>query len=94
MKKIIAVVLTLLMVTSLFAGCSKEVDNKKGGPTVPVYISGEVTNFDPAYGNLDQTSQKIMSLLFEGLFKYDDNGKVVQAQAKSIKKLDNPSKNY
>ncbi len=94
MKKILAVILSLLMVVPMFAGCAKEGDKKKGGPTIPVYISGEVTNFDPAYGNLDQTSQKIMSLLYEGLFKYDANGKVVKAQAKSIKKLDKPSKNY
>ena len=94
MKKLFAVILSLLMVLPLFAGCAKDSDNKKGGPTIPVYISGEVTNFDPAYGNLDQTAQKLMSLLYEGLFKYDSNGKVVKAQAKSIKKLDKPSKNY
>ncbi|MBQ7779180.1 MAG: peptide ABC transporter substrate-binding protein [Clostridia bacterium] len=94
MKKLIAVILSLLTVIPMFAGCAKESDNKKSGPTIPVYISGEVTNFDPAYGNLDQTSQKIMSLLYEGLFKYDSNGKVVKAQAKSVKVLDNPSKKY
>ncbi len=94
MKKLIAVILSLLTVIPLFAGCAKESDNKKSGPAIPVYISGEITNLDPAYGNLDQTSQKIMSLLYEGLFKYDSNGKVVKAQAKSVKKLDKPSKNY
>ncbi len=94
MKKILAVILSLLTVLPMFAGCAKDGDNKTGGPTIPVYISGEITNLDPAYGNLDQTSQKIMSLLYEGLFKYDSNGKVVKAQAKSVKKLDKPSKNY
>ncbi len=94
MKKILAVILSLLALLPLFAGCAKDDDNKKSGPTIPVYISGEITNLDPAYGNLDQTAQKVMSLLYEGLFKYDSNGKVVKAQAKSIKKLDNPSKNY
>ncbi len=95
MKKILAVILSLLTVLPMLSGCgSKAVDNKKGGPAIPVYISGEITNLDPAYGNLDQTSQKIMSLLYEGLFKYDSNGKVVKAQAKSVKVLDKPSKNY
>jgi ABC-type oligopeptide transport system substrate-binding subunit len=94
MKKIIAVILSLLTVLPMLASCAKESGNKKSGPAIPVYISGEITNLDPAYGNLDQTSQKIMSLLYEGLFKYDANGKVVKAQAKSIKKLDKPSKNY
>ncbi len=94
MKKLIAVVLSLLMVIPAFAGCSDKGGKKNDGPTIPVYISGEVSNFDPAYGNLDQTAQKIMSLLYEGLFKYDSNGKVVKAQAKSVKVLDKPSKNY
>ncbi len=94
MKKILAVMLSLLAVLPMLAGCAKDVDNKKSGPTIPVYISGEVTNLDPAYGNLDQTSLKIMSLIYEGLFKYDSNGKVVKAQAKSVKVLDKPSKNY
>ena len=94
MKKIIAVLLSILTVLPMLAGCSGGSSKSKVGPTIPVYISGEVTNFDPAYGNLDQTSQKIMSLLYEGLFKYDSNGKVVKAQAKSVKVLDKPSKNY
>lgn len=94
MKKIIAVLLTILTVLPMLAGCSGGDGKNKIGPTIPVYISGEVTNFDPAYGNLDQTSQKIMSLLYEGLFKYDSNGKVVKAQAKSVKILDKPSKGY
>ncbi len=93
MKKLLALILCLMMVVPAFAGC-KNGDNKKGGPTIPVYLSGEVSNFDPAYGNLDDTTLKIMSLLYEGLFKYDENGKVVKAQAKSIKKLDKPSRDY
>ncbi len=95
MKKIVAVMLCLLMIVPMtLSGCkSNKVDNTSG-PTVPVYISGEVVNFDPAYGNLDDNSQKIMGLLYEGLFKYDSNGKVVKAQAASVKKLDKPSKGY
>lgn len=82
------------MTVTAFAGCGKKTDGKNGGPTIPIYISGELANFDPAYANLDDDTQRIMSLLYEGLFKYDSNGKVVKAQAKSIKKLDKPSNNY
>ncbi len=94
MKRIIAITLCLIMTVTAFAGCGKKTDGKNGGPTIPIYISGELANFDPAYANLDDDTQRIMSLLYEGLFKYDSNGKVVKAQAKSIKKLDKPSNNY
>lgn len=94
MKKILALTLCLIMTVTAFAGCGNKADGNTGGPTIPIYISEEVVNFDPAYGNLSDSAQKIMSLLYEGLFKYDSNGKVVKAQAKSVKKLDKPSNNY
>lgn len=95
MKKLLALVLCLASVFTMFVGC-KGNNSKDGdeGPTIPMYFTNEVANFDPAYGNLDDSAMKIMSLIYEGLFKYDSNGKVVKAQAKSIKKLDKPSKDY
>lgn len=94
MKKFIALALCIVTILSMFAGCNKKVDNKDKGPVIPIYLTEEIANFDPAYGNLDDAAMKLMSLLHEGLFKYDANGKVVKAQAASIKKLDKPSKNY
>lgn len=94
MKKIIALTLTLVTVVSLLAGCGGKVDPDDKGAVIPVYLTDEVGNFDPAYGNLDDAAMKIMSLLYEGLFRYDSNGKVVKAQAKSVKVIDKPKKDY
>ncbi len=94
MKRIVALMLCLMMVIPALAGCAKKEDKNAIGPTIPIYLTNEVANLDPAYGNLDASSMKLMSLLYEGLFKYDSNGKVVKAQAKSIKVLDKPSKDY
>lgn len=94
MKKIIALLLTLVTVLALFAGCGKKADPDDKGAVIPVYLTDEVGNFDPAYGNLDDAAMKVMSLLYEGLFKYDANGKVVKAIAKSVKVLDKPKKDY
>lgn len=94
MKKIIALLLTLVTVLALFAGCGKKADPDDKGAVIPVYLTDEVGNFDPAYGNLDDAAMKVMSLLYEGLFKYDANGKVVKAVAKSVKVLDKPKKDY
>lgn len=93
MKKFLSLTLCLVTVLSLFASCGGA-DKSDKGATIPIYLTSEVSNFDPAYGNLDDATMQIMSMLYEGLFKYDSNGKVVKAQAKSVKKLDKPSKNY
>lgn len=95
MKKLIVWVLCLVTVLSAFAACEKvDPENEDPGLTVPVYLSADVCNFDPAYANLDDAALKIMSLLYEGLFKIADNGKVVKAQAKSVKVLDDPDDDY
>ena len=94
MKKFIALMLCVVMAMSVFAGCSQNVDSDDKGAVIPIYLTEEIANFDPAYCNLDDASMKLISLLYEGLFKYDANGKVVKAQAKSIKKLDKPSEDY
>ncbi len=95
MKKILALLLCLIMVLSVFAACQTgEEGEEDKGPTIPVYITTEIANFDPAYSNLDDAAMKILGLLYEGLFKIDTNGKVVKAQAKSVKVLDDPEDDY
>ncbi len=95
MKKFIALLLCLLTVMTVLASCNKNNTGKEDkGPTIPVYISTEIANFDPAYANLDDASIKILSLIYEGLFKIDANGKVVKSHAKSVKVLDKPEDDY
>ena len=96
MKKIIALLLCLLMTLPLFVACQgggKEGEEDKG-PTIPVYLGTEIANFDPAYANLDEAALQVLGLIYEGLFKYDEDGDVVKAQAKSIKVLDDADDDY
>ncbi len=93
MKKIIVLLLCLAAVLSVFAGCNNK-NESDVGVTIPVYLSTEITNFDPAYANLDDASSRIFNLIYEGLFKIDENGKTVKAGAKSVKVLDDPTRNY
>ncbi len=94
MKKIVALMLCLITVLSLFASCNKVEDEEDKGPTIPVYIGTEIANFDPAYANLDDAATKILGLLYEGLFKINAEGEVVKAQAKSVKVLDRAADDY
>lgn len=94
MKKIIALLLCISAVLMAFAGCSKDLTNEDPGAIIPVYLSTEITNFDPAYANLDAATTKVLGLIYEGLFKLDSDGKPVKNQAKSIKVLDKPADDY
>ena len=94
MKKIIVLLLSILTVLTVFSACSKDLENEDPGAIIPIYLSTEIANFDPAYANLDEASSKILGLIYEGLFRINENGKVVKAQAKSVKVLDDPEENY
>lgn len=49
------------------------------GAYINMYLSSEVYNFDPAYAYLDSSATKVLGLIYEGLMKLDDDGKVVKA---------------
>ena len=91
MKKIIALLLCISAVLMASAGCTKDLTNEDPGAIIPVYLSTEITNFDPAYSNLDKATTKVLGLIYEGLYTLDAKGKPVKNQAKSVKVLDKPS---
>ena len=95
MKKIIALLLCLVMMTAVLAGCSAE-ENKLGtnkdedkGVTVPVYTVSQPMNFDPALSYKDEASAEILSYIYEGLFTFDSKGKVVKAMCDEYKNVSN-----
>lgn len=95
MKKFLVLLLCLSAMVLALAACSgKNGEEEDKGVVIPVYLSTEVANFDPAYSNLDDATTRVLGLIYEGLFKYDGNGKVVKSQAKSVKVLDRPSEDY
>lgn len=94
LKRTIAMLLCLLTVLPLLAACGYDEDYT--GPRFEVYFSNMPTTFDPAYAYLDDTSMQIMSLLYEGLFSYDEKGKLVNALAEDYRwvKKDAEKKDY
>lgn len=79
MKKIIALLLCLITVLTVFTGCSSKPEDVGG--EMHMYIADPVYNFDPAraYGN--ESALKVISLLFDNLFYLNKNGKVKMSLA-------------
>lgn len=75
--RIICLVLCLLTLAGPLAGCASK--DTTVGPQINMYLSSEVYNLDPAYAHVDSSASKLLGLLFEGLYKLDDNGKVTAA---------------
>ena len=82
MKRILALILTGVMLVFSLSSCTVYyslfgIDENYTGPLVHAYLSDLPTTFDPLYAYLDDSAAFIMSLIYEGLYKYDVNGKVV-----------------
>ena len=74
-KRILALLLCVVMLIPCFSGCAKK-DEDDLGAYITMYLSDDVYDFDPAnaYYNTDATN--IVGLMFDTLFKLDENGKV------------------
>ncbi len=82
-KKIIALVLCLACAFPLFSACKHE--EGYVGPIINMYLSEMVYDFDPLYAFNNESAQKIVSLLYEPLFRIKENGKLEKALVKSYK---------
>lgn len=92
MKKVLSAILCLIMLVSVcvsFAGCGEKYDEDYTGPIIPVYFSEIPTTFDPQQAYLDNTALPVLSLMYEGLYKYDADGDVVKGLATGYKWIEN-----
>ena len=82
MKKIVSLLLCLITLLAVFAGCASKTENTENeGVEIHMYVADPVYNFDPAraYGN--ESALKVISLVFDNLFYLDKNGKVKESLA-------------
>ncbi len=80
MKKAIALLLVLCLTATFFFGCTPKDEDDKGA-MITMYLGSEIRNFDPAVAYTNADAVKILGLLYEGLMKIDDNGKLQKAMA-------------
>lgn len=89
MKRAFALLLCLLTVLSVLAGCSGGADDQKeeedDGAVIASYIMSEQYNYDPSYAFTDDDMTKSLGLLFEGLTRINSKGKLEKAIAESWK---------
>ena len=72
--RIIALALCVFMLIPLFSSCSNEVVESY----MQVYLSHQVYDLDPLNAYTSDAQLKIVSLIFSGLYKIDEKGKVTK----------------
>lgn len=94
MKRLMALMLCLLTVVSMF-GCAnidKLESEEDKGALINMYLGTEIYDFDPQIAFNNDSALKVISLLYEPLFRVDANGKVKKALVDKVEILENDVK--
>ncbi len=92
MKKLITALLAAAMSATLLAGCGSSLKGEEKGAVVNVYIGSEIIDFDPAIAFTDDSTVKVLGLVYEGLTRIGENGKVEKALMKEYEIFENEEK--
>ena len=76
MKKIVSILLVLVMLVGSAAALSACSAPKDNGASINIYLGNEVFDFDPSDYYADSTAEQVMALLYEPLFKLDEDGEL------------------
>ena len=87
-KRVLAMALCVLMLASALVGCAKK-DEEDKGAYVYMYLTDMVYDLDPAHAYENESSLRIISLIYDNLFVLDEKGKVKNSLAKSYKISEN-----
>ena len=82
MKRIFALLICLATVLCAFAGCSSNTDEDYKGQTITAYLTTNVYDLDPAHAYNNDALADVVGLMFDTLFRLEDNEKVVKALVK------------
>ncbi len=76
MKRILSLILAATLVLSL-ASAMVSCSNNAGDQQFSAYFVGNLYDFDPAANINNDDAVKVMNLIYEPLFTYDKNGKII-----------------
>lgn len=80
-KRILSLFVCLVMVVSALAGCSGKLDENDKGAHINVYLTDMVYDLDPANAFTNESTLKIVSLLYDNLFVINEDGKLEESLA-------------
>ncbi len=91
LKRLLALALCLITVALPLASCGGSIpmDAENKGDIINAYITGDIYAFDPGKDITDEAAVKILGLIYEGLFRLDEKGKVVNALADKVEIVEN-----
>ena len=96
MKRILALTLCLLTVLTAAVGCTTR-DKLEGesdkGAHITMYLGTEIYDFDPQVAVYNDSAMKVISMMYEPLFRIDENGKTVKALVSKVEIKENTVKN-
>ena len=89
MKKLLSMLMSAALLVSLLAGCSGSTDEEEEekekevdkGAEINMYVGERPSDLDPGKLIFNSDAWQYMSLIYEGLFTLDSNGKAVAAVA-------------
>ncbi|MBR5553883.1 MAG: peptide ABC transporter substrate-binding protein [Clostridia bacterium] len=81
LKSVLALMLALIMCAVSFTGCSTKDEDDKGAE-INMYIANLPLDLDPTRIQFDSENLKFYSLLYESLFKINEDGKLENALVK------------
>ncbi|MBQ6614142.1 MAG: hypothetical protein IIX18_02360, partial [Clostridia bacterium] len=94
MKRALAFLLCLVTVILPLASCGGVVmTDEDKGDIFYAYITDDLFAFDPGKDITDESSVKILGLLYEGLYRLDEKGNPVKALADKVKIIENEKDN-
>ena len=81
MKKILALILSLVMLVGACASLTACSEPENPGAQIAVYLGEEIYDFDPTDYYVDDAAAQVLSLIYEPLFRLDDDGDLKRALA-------------
>ena len=94
MKRVIALIMCMCLVVLPLASCggSIAIDAEDKGDIFNAYITGDVFSLDPGKDITDDNVAKLLGMIYEGLFRLNEDGKVENALAKKVKIIEDEVK--
>ncbi len=91
-KRIFALLLCVVMLVPALSACANT-GEEDFGAYITMYMTDEIYDFDPAKAYYNSGTANVVSMMFETLFKLDENGKIVNALAKEYKIIEDAENN-